>query len=86
VSKSTLNSENDKLKFLQIVGADVLSAACRGEIDLNLMAREELAKRGLDEDGRWVGFEKSLLSLIEYKSARPLNRQETTKKKTGGAE
>ncbi len=41
---------------LQTAHVALLAAAARGEVDLNQMAREELASRGLDSAGRWVGF------------------------------
>ncbi len=47
----------DELGFIQTAQAKVLAAAARGEIDLNRLAREELAARGLDDQGKWVGFE-----------------------------
>src|SRR3972149_487152 len=37
----------DEIGFIQIAEAKVLAAAARGEIDLNRIAREELASRGL---------------------------------------
>ena len=46
----------DELGFIQIALTKVLAAAARGEIDLNRLAREELASRGLDDQGVWVGF------------------------------
>lgn len=46
----------DELGFLQGALTKVLAAAARGEIDLNRLAREELANRGLDTQGQWVGF------------------------------
>ena len=36
-------------------GRDRLHIA-RGQLDLNHLAREERASRGLDRDGVWVGF------------------------------
>ena len=36
-----------------------VAAAARGELDLNRLARVELASRGLDRDGVWVGFERA---------------------------
>ena len=47
----------DELGFMQIALTKVLAAAARGELDLNQLAREEMASRGLDHDGNWVGFE-----------------------------
>jgi hypothetical protein len=49
----------DELGFIQTALTKVLAAAARGELDLNLLAREELASRGLDTQGKWVGFERA---------------------------
>jgi hypothetical protein len=49
----------DEIGFIQIADAKVLAAVARGEIDLNLIAREELAARGLGLHGEWVGFKKA---------------------------
>ena len=46
----------DEIGFIQIAEAKVLAAVARGEIDLNRIAREELANRGLWLHGEWVGF------------------------------
>ena len=46
----------DEIGFIQIAEAKVLAAVARGEIDLNRIAREELAARGLGLHGKWVGF------------------------------
>lgn len=49
----------DEVGFIQVATARVLSAVARGELDLNLLAREELASRGMNRDGVWVGFERA---------------------------
>ncbi len=49
----------DEVGFIQIAGIKVLSAAAKGELDLNRLAREELASRGLDKEGHWVGFDRA---------------------------
>lgn len=46
----------NEIGFIQIAPAKVLAAVARGEIDLNRIAREELASRGLGLNGEWVGF------------------------------
>lgn len=46
----------DEIGFIQIAPAKLLAAVARGEIDLNRIAREELASRGLGLNGEWVGF------------------------------
>ena len=47
----------DEVGFIQIALTKVLAAAARGELDLNLLAREELASRGLNDQGNWIGFD-----------------------------
>ena len=49
----------DELGFMQLAATKVLTAVARGELDLNTVARQELANRGLDQHGKWVGFEKA---------------------------
>jgi hypothetical protein len=49
----------DEIGFIQTADTQVLAAVARGELDLNRIAREELAARGLDLNGVWVGFEKA---------------------------
>ncbi|MDO8795072.1 MAG: hypothetical protein Q7J25_10685 [Vicinamibacterales bacterium] len=49
----------DDLGFMQLAATIVLAAVARGELDLNAVARRELANRGLDHNGTWVGFEKA---------------------------
>lgn len=49
----------DELAPIQTMLTKVLVAASAGEIDLNRLAREELAKRGLDEHGVWVRFDRA---------------------------
>jgi hypothetical protein len=48
--------EHDELGFMQLADTAVLARVARGEIDLNALARRELAGRGCDDSGRWVGF------------------------------
>lgn len=53
---TTLNPE--KISFMNLADTDLLVEAAMGEIDLNEVARDILAKRGLDQrNGRWIGFE-----------------------------
>lgn len=55
----SLGVKIDDLLILQPTSTDVLMAVARGEVDLNRLAREELAARGLDQSGVWVGFPKA---------------------------
>lgn len=45
------------MEHLQTVHTKVLAAAARGELDLNQRAKHELAGRGHDSSGNWVGFD-----------------------------
>lgn len=47
----------DEIEFIQAATIKVLVAASKGQLDLNRLARQELAERGLDQNGIWVGFE-----------------------------
>jgi hypothetical protein len=49
----------DELGFMQLADARILAVVARGELDLNAVARRELANRGLDHRGTWVGFAKA---------------------------
>ncbi len=48
----------DELGFIQLALNKVLVAVANGELDLNNLARKELADRGLDKQGQWVGVDK----------------------------
>jgi hypothetical protein len=50
------DAETEAFGFLQLADTPVLARIARGEIDLNALARRELANRGCDGSGRWVGF------------------------------
>ena len=47
----------DETGFIQIALTKVLAAVARGELDLNRLAKEELAARGLNDRGNWIGFD-----------------------------
>lgn len=47
----------DDALFLQTVPNTLLAALVRGEVNLPALARAELADRGLDLRGQWVGFD-----------------------------
>ncbi len=49
----------DELGFIQLATSRVLGAAVRGELDLNNLAGEELASRGQDSNGVWIGFDRA---------------------------
>ena len=49
----------DELGFIQTTLTKVLCAVAAGELDLNQLAKEELASRGLDLEGNWVSFDRA---------------------------
>lgn len=61
----------DELQFIQTVPVRVLVAATRRELDLNLLAREELANRGYDQTGIWIGFRRAREELQVWKTTKP---------------
>jgi len=50
-----LDNENPDFMF-NGVWTTLLSQIAKGEIDANFYARKELANRGLDLNGNWIGF------------------------------
>ena len=50
----------DEISFIQTATVRVLVAVAKGELDLNVLAREELALRGMNDDGVWVGYRQAL--------------------------
>lgn len=61
----------DEVGFIQIAASKVLAAVARGELDLNRLAREELAARGQDQHGVWVGFARAAAIHTSTKPAAP---------------
>jgi hypothetical protein len=53
----------DELGFIETALTSVLVASASGELDLNQLALAELAARGRDRQGRWVGFDVAKLML-----------------------
>jgi hypothetical protein len=59
MSYTTSGFTVDEVGFIQLATSKVLAAVARGELDLNQLAREELASRGQDTNGVWVGFDRA---------------------------
>jgi hypothetical protein len=56
---NTPNTEALKIElagFLQCAPTAALAAAARGELDIQALVKAELQSRGLDAQGRWIGF------------------------------
>lgn len=46
-------------EHLQPLPTELLLAMAKGEVDSQAIAAQLMAGRGLDERGKWVGFEKA---------------------------
>lgn len=57
----------DELGAVQLLPLKVLAAVARGEVDMNLVCRKELASRGMNAQGAWVGFAKAAEQLLGVK-------------------
>ena len=55
-------SRKDELNPIFVFGmtnTQLLVEALKGDFDIKYMLRRELANRGLDENGIWIGFDKA---------------------------
>ena len=46
-------------EHLQPLPTELLNAMAKGEVDTQAIAARLMAERGLDREGKWVGFEKA---------------------------
>lgn len=46
----------DLSEHLQLISTQALAAAARGDLDVLALVKQELAARGVDHQGLWVGF------------------------------
>lgn len=62
LNPSKFNNRGDDLNprfMFSITASQLLSEALKGEFDINYLMRKELANRGQDKNGKWVGFDKA---------------------------
>lgn len=52
----TVADELNPAFILSSVSSELLTQIIKGEIDLQELAKREMENRGLDENGKWVGF------------------------------
>jgi hypothetical protein len=64
----------DDAMILQIAKTRLLLLMATGQVDATQMARHELAQRGLDEHGAWIGFDASA-KLWQAPTAAPATTQ-----------
>lgn len=56
------NALQDELNpdfLFSLTFTELLSKVAKGEINAQQLAKQELANRGLDTDGKWIGFKKA---------------------------
>jgi hypothetical protein len=59
MEKIEIKNEIDPDKnVISLFDTDILVEVVNGKIDLNELAWKELSNRGLDKNGKWVGFDK----------------------------
>lgn len=57
INAADVEAEDNPSGHFQMVHGDILSAAAKGHLDLQKQAKHELANRGQDETGKWIGFD-----------------------------
>lgn len=55
----TMSGKKKPASIFRMTNHKLLAKTLRGEIDLNQLAREQLANLGLDADGNWVGLKEA---------------------------
>jgi len=65
----------DQINCVHAMPLSVLAAAAAGLVDLNLLARQELANRGYDQRGIWVGYKTALAGYAAYLNAYDHSRR-----------
>lgn len=62
-TNGTLSDERNPIFILSSTHSDLLADVVAGKIDLLELAKRELANRGLNYNGEWVGFKKAFAEL-----------------------
>jgi hypothetical protein len=65
-----VSDQQNPLYLFSLTSSDLLLAIAGGLVDPGLLARQELASRGLDLDGTWVGFDRAREILLGDECAR----------------
>jgi hypothetical protein len=66
----SISDQQNPAYLFSLTATDLLLAAVSGMIDPALLARRELANRGLNQDGSWVGFDRARQIHLGDESAR----------------
>jgi hypothetical protein len=54
-----MNDDDNPEFMFQTTNTSLLSKAVKGKIDLLKQAKKEMAARGFDKNGKWIGFDKA---------------------------
>ena len=54
-----LSDDNNPEYLFNGINNSILIAAIKGEVDLMKLAKKEMANRGLDLNGEWIGFKEA---------------------------
>ena len=62
----TLSDDLNPLFIFNGINTELLSEFAKGNLDIDFYLRNELAKRGMDINGKWIGFKKAKLEHKLY--------------------
>lgn len=62
-TNGTLSDERNPIFILSSTHSDLLADVVSGKIDLVALAKRELANRGLNKNGEWVGFKNAFQTV-----------------------
>ena len=51
--------ELDPRYIFNMTATQLLTEALKGEFDITYLIKRQLANRGLDREGKWIGFDKA---------------------------
>lgn len=60
---------------IQLLSRDFLCAVARGEVDVKSLLEYELAQRGYDADGQWIGLSVHTNPVLARYAARSTRRE-----------
>lgn len=54
-----IHDDDNPIYTFATTNTSILKKIVSGEVDANALAKKELENRGLDNDGKWVGFDRA---------------------------
>jgi hypothetical protein len=80
--ETTKGDADEVGSHFQTIHGSVLSAAAKGHLDLNKQAKHQLASRGHDSSGNWLGFDKAKEHHFGADAKAPAKTTDAPKGKT----